>query len=272
MRSLAIVQCTSMVALAPITSETSPWDVLDTFPKQHSRAREAKTSNCTEARHSKSLGRVEIWLMIYEGCDGLESFTRDLIGYYDGPNIYSSKIGLQKTDPRGLMGSGVAPYTPPPTSPFGGSTCRIATRCGPAFFGWGTHCGIVVETDDGIFAVDGTRGEVNNIDWVDYVPGSYGNVGQFTNYPVGVCECLRLKSIAWNALSVPRDSFGNNSNFTLGCLTGKCGVSLGFGSAGPPFGFGRKCCFEWGPSLPCHHSPTPPRPCLREGDCCDNFW
>ena len=70
-----------MVALAPNTSETSPWDVLETFPKLHSRAREVKTRNCTEARDSKPLSRVEIWLKIHEGCAGLESFTRDPIHY-----------------------------------------------------------------------------------------------------------------------------------------------------------------------------------------------
>ena len=49
--------------------------------KLHSRAREVKTCSCTEAPDSKSLGRVEIWLLIYEGREGLESFTRDPIGY-----------------------------------------------------------------------------------------------------------------------------------------------------------------------------------------------
>jgi len=70
-----------MVALAPNTSETSTWDVLDGFPKLHSRTREVKTRICTEAPASKSLSRVEIWLVISESCVGLESFTRDPIGY-----------------------------------------------------------------------------------------------------------------------------------------------------------------------------------------------
>ena len=93
-----------MVALAPNTSETSPWDVLDTFPKLHSRAREANTRSCTEAPHSKSFGRVEIWLMIYEGCGGLESFTRDPIGYDGSPfNLYDfvDSQPVFKTDPSG---------------------------------------------------------------------------------------------------------------------------------------------------------------------------
>jgi len=74
-----------MVALAPITNETPAWDVLNTFPKLHSRAREVKTGICTEALHSKSLGRVEIWLRISESCVGLESFTRDPIGFDGSP-------------------------------------------------------------------------------------------------------------------------------------------------------------------------------------------
>ena len=98
-----------MVALAPITNENLAWDVLDRFPKMHSRAREAKTSNCTEARHSKSLGRVEIWLMIYESCVGLESFTRDPIGF-EGSEWdlyeYCESTPLGYTDPFGLRGDG----------------------------------------------------------------------------------------------------------------------------------------------------------------------
>ena len=94
-----------MVALAPNTSETSTWDVLDGFPKLHSRAREVKTTHCTEASHSKSLDCVEIWLTIYEGCDGLESFTRDPIGF-DGSewNLYSyvDSRPLLGLDPSGL--------------------------------------------------------------------------------------------------------------------------------------------------------------------------
>jgi len=78
-----------MVALAPNTSETSSWDVLEGFPKLHSRAREVKTRICTEAPHSKSFGRVEIWLMISESCVGLESFTRDPIGLRGGPSQYN---------------------------------------------------------------------------------------------------------------------------------------------------------------------------------------
>jgi len=116
-----------MVALAQNTSETSSWDVLNTFQKRHSRAREVKTARCTEASHSKSLSRVEIWLMIYESCVGLESFTRDPIGFDGGaygiyeychtkPHIYMDPFGKQIMPPS--IDSGYPLYMPAPhTSP-----------------------------------------------------------------------------------------------------------------------------------------------------------
>ena len=95
-----------MVALAPNTSETSTWDVLETFPKLHSRAREVKTSICAEAMPSNSLGRVEIWQVVYDCRDGLESFTRDPIGF-DGSkwDLYEfvEASPLQDLDPSGLF-------------------------------------------------------------------------------------------------------------------------------------------------------------------------
>ena len=95
------VQSKSMVALAPITNETPAWDVLDAFPKLHSRAREAKTTPCTEVLMHKSRSRIEICLTIYETCDRLESFTRDPIGYFDGLSIYMSYFHMDSTDPMG---------------------------------------------------------------------------------------------------------------------------------------------------------------------------
>ena len=95
-----------MVALATNTTETPTWDILETFPKLHSRAREAITPICTEARYSKSLSCVEIWLTIYEGCVGLESFTRDPIGYKESElDLYAYVNGhsLSYTDPDGLV-------------------------------------------------------------------------------------------------------------------------------------------------------------------------
>jgi len=94
-----------MVALTPNTSETSTWDVLDGFPKLPSRTREVKTRICTEAPHSKSVSRVKIWLMIYESCDGLESFTRDPIGFAGGNNFYVYWNSLQDADPSAPTGA-----------------------------------------------------------------------------------------------------------------------------------------------------------------------
>jgi len=112
-----------MVALAPNTSETSTWDVLDGFSKLHSRAREAKTTRCTEAPASKSLSRVEIWLVISESCVGLESFPRDPIGFEGGaygiykychnkPNNYMDPFGMQIQPPS--IGAGYPIYMPAP--------------------------------------------------------------------------------------------------------------------------------------------------------------
>ena len=105
-RSLAVVQCTSMVALAPNTSETSTWEVLDGFPELHSRAREAKTTPCTEVPMLKSRSGIEIWLTIYETCDGLESFTRDPIGFHGSKwnlFVFVQDRPLANRDPLGLL-------------------------------------------------------------------------------------------------------------------------------------------------------------------------
>ena len=97
-----------MVALAPNISETSSWDVLETFPNLHSRAREVTTSNCTEAPCSKSLSRVEIWLMIYDDRIRLESFTKDPIGFDGSPWMlyeYVESNPLVGIDPSGRLSS-----------------------------------------------------------------------------------------------------------------------------------------------------------------------
>jgi len=101
-----------MVALAPNTSQTSTWDVLNTFPKLHSRAREVKTPRCTEAPHPKSFGRVEIWLVISESCVGLESFTRDPIEYEDGESLYCAYFSIDANDPFGKARIVATPVRP----------------------------------------------------------------------------------------------------------------------------------------------------------------
>lgn len=97
-----------MVALAPITNETSTWDVLDAFSKPHSRVAALKTSSCTEARPLKSRGGIEIWLTVYETSAGLESLTRDPIGtllilpLYE----YAASNPRSRVDPLGLLDGG----------------------------------------------------------------------------------------------------------------------------------------------------------------------
>ena len=106
-----------MVALAPNTSETSTWDVLDTFPKLHSRAREAFTARCTEAPHSKSRNGIEIWQVVYESRIGLESFTRDPIGYAGSEWDLYEFVGSnppKSIDPMGLA----------TTTTLQGTTCK----------------------------------------------------------------------------------------------------------------------------------------------------
>jgi hypothetical protein len=148
-----------MVALAPITNETPVWDVHDTFPKLHSRAREAKTSICTEAPRFKSRSGIEIWLTIYETCDRLESFTRDPIGFDGGaygiyeychtkPHIYMDPFGKQIMPPS--IGAGYPIYMPAPHEPPSPPTPwpKVLPPMGPpvppkppTIGGYGHYCG-----------------------------------------------------------------------------------------------------------------------------------
>ena len=128
-----------MVALAPNTSETSTWDVHDTFPKLHSRAREVKTPSCTEAHASKSLSRVEIWLMIYDDRIRLESFTRDPIGFDGGrKNIFEflSDSPLSRIDPMGKLDAGATTVTCAAATA-AGIPVGTASACGATFVGVG---------------------------------------------------------------------------------------------------------------------------------------
>jgi len=190
-----------MVALDPNTSETSPWDVLNTFPKLHPRAREAKTRICTEAPRSKSLSRVEIWLVIYESRVGLESFTRDRIGFKAGSlNIYQyiASSPLRATDPTGLLtyfeqptswnlyhnspnhGYPIRPLTPPVSLvPSQRGKCKIGVECvaasGVAPNITGRHCGVVT----GSFDANG-----------NYVEKHYHALGAWAPNGAGGCELL----------------------------------------------------------------------------------
>jgi hypothetical protein len=136
-----------VVALAPITNETPAWDVLDAFPKLHSRARDEKTTPCTEVPMHKSRNCIEIWLTIYETCDGLESFTRDPIGYEDGPSLYMEYFFLGGTDPDGenvhscyssevRFEQGVKDLSPKGATSFAGIAAKGGLRGTQHLFGW----------------------------------------------------------------------------------------------------------------------------------------
>ena len=267
-----------MVALAPNTSEPSSWDVLNGFPKLHSRAREVKTRICTESPYSKSLDCVEIWLTIYESCDGLESFTRDPIGYRAGMNLfmYVGLRPLDRTDPSGFLD--IRPYVDPPSPPWFGSTCAIAVRCfsvsGPITIGAGYHCGLYLSNGAKQVSIDGTGGDENNFDWQDpynHPPDSWLD-GDWVLYPQSVCDCLMAKAKLWNTVKIPRHSFGCNSNTSLRCLNSKCGVNYtpsGFFDPKGYYGCKEYNCKRWGTvgfKEGCRST------CLEYEDFCDFFF
>jgi hypothetical protein len=120
-----------MVALAPSTTETSPWHILNGFPKLHSRARETKTRPCTEAATCKSLNRVEIRQVIYDSRIRLESFSRDPIGFKGSEwNLYEycESCPLVNLDP-----SGEAIWVPII------GCCAACVACGLCLYDWPDH-------------------------------------------------------------------------------------------------------------------------------------
>ncbi len=149
-----------------------------------------------------------------------------------------------------------------------GTKCRIATRCGPARLSGvplGTHCGIVVEDDDGTIAIDGSGGNTNTFD-IEDPPIPWGTTSAFTDFPDSTCACIKNKVKKWNDLKVPRDSLDANSNWALNCLTGKCGITIPWEKGKEPEGWYGKECVEWrsdmsGPWGPvytcCKYKPKP---------------
>ncbi len=83
-----------MVALSSSTFSENP----------HSRARSI-ASICTDPSRCKSLQRIEMRLSIYESRIGLDSFSRDPIGYVDGANLYQfvRNSSLTFVDPMGWV-------------------------------------------------------------------------------------------------------------------------------------------------------------------------
>ncbi len=226
---------------------------------------------------------------------------RDPAGYIDDASLYSASFVPHTIDPFGLQANpwdggprrpptpapprptnnhpptdgtipGSDPYDGPPDTPYTGRTCRITVRC----FGvpeWspirpGSHCGLIVRTDDGAISIDGTGGNENNFDWDDPPYVSPATIPGGTGNPVrrdpGDCECLRAQVARWNALAIPRTNTGMNSNWSLRCLLGRCNMTINWGAFGEPVGYNAQCCAQWeqSPSMMC-----PGGTCVRYERC-----
>jgi RHS repeat-associated protein len=161
--------------------------------------------------------------------------TRDPFQYADRMNLYEYCNGepLGNVDPNGRR-------------------CEIALRCNKAGETMGsgplgTHCGLVVNYSGRSFSMDGTGGSTSTI-YITEPPRTDGAQTGFRSFPDSTCDCLLAAMTAWNKLSVPRDHFCQNSNWTLKCLTKKCNIRLHFANRGilrQPVGFDCQDCLEW---------------------------
>ena len=199
---------------------------------------------------------------------------RDQLAYTDGHSLYYLRLAVSATDPFGLQIQvppyfrpdptqrpippqpidipGRRPYVQPPYTPFKGSTCQIRVRCytvtipGIHIPTPGSHCGLIITTDEGEWSIDGTGGNENNWDWQKppYDPAGNPAGTQLTpnNFPASTCECLRMSSHSWNKKKIPRNTNKKNSNWSLGCLADQCKISLTWGKFGKPYQFDAECC------------------------------
>jgi len=165
---------------------------------------------------------------------------RDPIGFSSGedefycfangqPTTHADPYGLTKIQLQGPSRN----YTDPPSSGWGRNSCSIAVRCFPVVgsltLGAGYHCGLILSDGGGTqVTIDGTGGYENNFDWKDpyHYPSNSWIDGTWVQYPASTCECLIAKARQWNTVTIPRDSFGCNSNTSLRCLNTKCRVSF----------------------------------------------
>ena len=132
----------------------------------------------------------------------------------------------------------------PPSGPF--FECRIALSCTPIYrYGvyLGDHCGLLVDTGDGVYAVHGSGGTVNSR-WV--TPGNAADATQpWTDNDPSTCQCLFLSVKPWNERRVPRDNLCANSNWNLRCAIKKCKIRVDWGSQSKPMGYDCKECIQW---------------------------
>ncbi len=219
---------------------------------------------------------------------------RDPTGYEGSPNSlyeYVRARALISMDPKGLYQiADCVPddYDEPPDQPWQGS-CNIKVRCfgfpinSPfsAFCGnKGMHCGLILDDGAGrVVSLDGSGGCENNFDWQE---PAYQPPGQFTGpvgqYPTTVCECLRQKTKTWNSIKIPRSTTGCNSNTSLRCLAGACGLSGSISNGMPgngctPFRYD-SCkeynCTLWSDPVVCFGKSK--RVCFEHEDFCTFYW
>lgn len=151
-------------------------------------------------------------------------------GYPDGLNIYQ------------YVRSAPTSFVDP-----SGEVCNIAVRCGAVVSGQ-RHCGLVIQGDLGTYAVDGSGGAISTIGWVKGNASGWGTTSAFRKFDDSVCRCLLSETRRWNGLRVPRDHLDRNSNWTLKCLTGKCGLTIPWGTGGTmsaPIGWDCKDCVRY---------------------------
>jgi hypothetical protein len=174
-------------------------------------------------------------------------------------NLYAfvGNDSIRTFDALGLVGEGgVWPpppneVNPPPTGPF--KKCRIALSChmahGPGNIPVGfNHCGLVIDTGDGVYDLNGSGGTENRR---NLTPGSAGDAtGGWTDNDSSVCECLFSNIKPWNDKHVPRDNTCANSNWSLKCINKKCNVELDWGSQKPPLGYDCQECSGVTPANP----------------------
>jgi RHS repeat-associated protein len=160
------------------------------------------------------------------------------------PTLYGDPSGKERWD-----------YDPPPVGNVG-TTCKIRLRC-QRVYQWyipiATHCGLDIKWGASDYSIDGTGGDVNFIDWETGF--STGHTTEWADFDVATCECLRTTTNRWNALVVDRDHENHNSNWTLRCLTEKCGITLSWTDSGvfsKPIGWD---CMECVRYKPCQFPP-----------------
>ncbi|WP_372724264.1 RHS repeat domain-containing protein, partial [Novipirellula sp.] len=122
-----------------------------------------------------------------------------------------------------------------------GLECEIGIHCWTVSrFGipLGTHCGLSLCDDEGCITLDGSGGDQNNIE-VD--TGTHPDAGPMNSFPDSKCDCLRNYVSTFNAPDIPRSHLQGNSNWTLSCMLGKCGLAPSWGS-GPPTAYGEPPC------------------------------